>query len=304
MNALVGYTGFVGSNLCVKGSFDCLYNSKNIVEAYGTKPDLLVYAGVRAEMFLANNFTEKDFSQIKDAFENIKKIAPKHVVLISTISVCGENPLGDEDIAIDEGKLTAYGKNRLWLEKAVAGEFEKSLIARLPALYGKNLKKNFIYDYIHIIPSLLKYEKFEELSLQNAKLGGFYERQDNGFYKCRALDASQKKDLIAFFKSCGFSALNFTDSRSCYQFYNLSFLWEHIQKAIDFGIKKLISTSYARSANYIKGKPLYYGFEIADGDQHADSGTGARPERSAGARRFATTVRTAESTTRTHRHAE
>ena len=45
MKALVGYTGFVGSNIYTSGEFDAVYNSKNIEEAFGTKPDLLVYAG-------------------------------------------------------------------------------------------------------------------------------------------------------------------------------------------------------------------------------------------------------------------
>ena len=60
MKALVGYTGFVGSNINAKGDFDALYNSKNIEEAFGTSPDLLVYAGLRAEKYLANNFPEED----------------------------------------------------------------------------------------------------------------------------------------------------------------------------------------------------------------------------------------------------
>ena len=30
MKALVGYTGFVGSNLAAAGNFDGLYNSKNV----------------------------------------------------------------------------------------------------------------------------------------------------------------------------------------------------------------------------------------------------------------------------------
>ena len=60
MNALVGYTGFVGSNIYASGEFDSVYNSKNIESAVGTGPDLLVYAGVRAEKFLANNAPEKD----------------------------------------------------------------------------------------------------------------------------------------------------------------------------------------------------------------------------------------------------
>ena len=47
--ALVGYTGFVGSNIYAATDFDAVYNSKNIEESFGTNPDLLVYAGLRAE---------------------------------------------------------------------------------------------------------------------------------------------------------------------------------------------------------------------------------------------------------------
>ena len=36
--ALVGYTGFVGSNIDAKGNFDSKYNSKNIEEAFSTNP--------------------------------------------------------------------------------------------------------------------------------------------------------------------------------------------------------------------------------------------------------------------------
>ena len=243
MKSLVGYTGFVGSNIVAKGEFDALYNSKNISDAFDTHPDLLVYAGVRAEMFLANNFPEKDFAQIEEAFNNIVKIAPRQIVLISTISVYGECPTGDENTEIDESKLTAYGRNRLWLEKKIAKNFNDHLIVRLPALYGKNLKKNFIYDYINVIPSMLKKEKLDELCAKNDRLGKFYELQENGFYKCRQLGDADRAELKAFFKSCGFSALNFTDSRSCYQFYNLSYLWEHIQKTLGLEIHKMNITT-------------------------------------------------------------
>ena len=243
MRSLVGYTGFVGSNLYENGDFDFAYNSKNIEDSFGTNPDLLVYSGISAEMYLANNFPDKDFAQIENAIENIKKINPKFLVLISTVSVYGENCKGDENTVINESKLTVYGKNRLYLEKWVEKSFDKYLIVRLPALYGKNLKKNFIYDYIHVIPKLLKYEKFEELSQKNEKLHDFYEKQDNGFYKCSNLTEEENSNLVSFFKSVGFSALNFTDSRSKYQFYNLKKLWNHIQKAMNLGIHKLNITT-------------------------------------------------------------
>ena len=51
MEILVGYSGFVGSNICEKHKFDELYDSKNIKEAYGKNPELLVYSGVPAQRF-------------------------------------------------------------------------------------------------------------------------------------------------------------------------------------------------------------------------------------------------------------
>ena len=57
MVALVGYTGFVGSNIYAAAGdqIDAVYNSKNIENAFGTNPDVLIYAGLRAEKYLANN---------------------------------------------------------------------------------------------------------------------------------------------------------------------------------------------------------------------------------------------------------
>lgn len=239
MNSLVGYTGFVGQNIAKSCQFDGLYNSQNIREAFATNPDVLVYAGVKAEMFLANNYPEQDLELMNEAIDNIKKINPKHLVLISTISVYGELVSGDETTVIEPERLTAYGRNRLYLENWVESNVENHLIVRLPALYGEGIKKNFIYDYIHVIPALLKYEKYEQLLQDNKSLGEYYEKQDNGFYRCRALKTDERRMLINYFKTCGFSALNFTDSRSKYQFYNLKYLWEHIKVAMNHGISKV-----------------------------------------------------------------
>ena len=65
---LVGYTGFVGSNLSCQYDFTERYNSKNIEDAYGSKPDLLIYAGIRAEKYLANQDPNKDLRNIENAF--------------------------------------------------------------------------------------------------------------------------------------------------------------------------------------------------------------------------------------------
>ena len=223
MEYLVGYTGFVGSNIAERHKFDRYFNSKNIEEAYDTNPDLLIYAGLRAEKYLANNAPEKDMELIIQAEENIKKINPKKLVLISTIDVFKVPKDVDENSKIDTVDLQAYGYNRYQLELWVRENYPNALIIRLPGLFGKNIKKNFIYDYINVIPFMLKKDKFEELSTKEPELNNYYTLQDNGFYKVQLKDEDKEK-LKEKFRKLRFSALNFTDSRSVYQFYNLDIL--------------------------------------------------------------------------------
>lgn len=235
MVALVGYTGFVGSNIYAAAGdkIDAVYNSKNIKEAYGTNPDLLIYAGLRAEKYLANNAPEKDMELILQAEENIKKIDPRKLVLISTIDVFKIPKNVDENSAVDTENLQAYGYNRYQLELWVRKQYPDALIIRLPGLFGKNIKKNFIYDYIHVIPFMLKAQKMEGLSNRDPELKDYYVLQENGFYKVKELTEENKSVLKNKFRKLGFSALNFTDSRSRYQFYNLGRLWDDIQTAIE-----------------------------------------------------------------------
>lgn len=235
--ALVGYTGFVGSNIyaAAGNEITAVYNSKNIEEAFGTNPDLLIYAGLRAEKYLANNAPEKDMDLIRQAEDNITKINPKRLVLISTIDVFKVPKGVDENSPIDIENLHPYGYNRYQLELWVREKYPDALIIRLPGLFGRNIKKNFIYDFINVIPFMLKEEKFRELAERDADLEKYYQRQDNGFYKVQVVE-SQKELLKEKFKKLGFSALNFTDSRSVYQFYNLERLWADIKLALEAGI--------------------------------------------------------------------
>jgi hypothetical protein len=238
MIALVGYTGFVGSNIYAgaQGKIDKAYNSKNIEEAYGTNPDLLIYSGLRAEKYLANNAPEKDMELIYQAEENISRINPQKLVLISTIDVFKNPKNADENTPIDTENLHAYGYNRYKLEVWVREKYPDALIIRLPGLFGKNIKKNFIYDYINVIPFMLNSQKWAELSAKDKELEKYYTLQDNGFYKVNNISGTERKSLQEKFKNLGFTALNFTDSRNRYQFYNLANLWKDINIALDANI--------------------------------------------------------------------
>jgi hypothetical protein len=232
MEILVGYTGFVGSNIKRYHNFDALLNSKNIEDAFGLNPDLCIYAGVPAEKYLANSNPASDLAIIEDAINNIKMINPSTLVLISTIDVYPHPYNVDELSEIDTAKAHPYGLHRFYLERWVNMNIHNHLIIRLPALFGNNIKKNFIYDIIHLVPSMLKTEKYEEFSKKDRLIKESYVYQGNGFYKCIAV-GDQLKVLKNSFLDIGFTALNFTDSRSIFQFYNLNYLWEHITIALE-----------------------------------------------------------------------
>lgn len=277
--ALVGYTGFVGSNLNAYGDFQNVYNTKNINEAFGLKPDILIYAGLRAEKYIANKFPERDFDNIQGAIQNIKKINPKQLVLISTIDVYDKPNNVDENTEIKEENLAAYGKNRLYLEKWVQENINKYLILRLPGLYGINIKKNFIYDYIYKIPKLLNEKKYFELCEKNHDLKQYYLLNDDGFYQVKMLNSEQKVALLHILDNLNFSALNFTDSRGIFQYYNLRYLAKDINIALNNKISKLnlstepisISELYFSLTgnefkNEIAANPPFYNFKtIHDG---------------------------------------
>ena len=279
MNSLVGYTGFVGSNISETAKFDGLYNSKNIEQAFGTKPEVLIYSGVRAEKYLANEDPNKDYMVIEQAISNIKKIRPKTIVLISTIDVY-KTPIDvDEDTVIDTKNLNAYGLNRFYLEKWVEENIDSHLIIHLPGLYGKNIKKNFIYDMINLIPTMLTETKFDELRKKDSFISDYYIKQENGFLKCKKLIGKEQEKLRTYFTDIGFTALNFSDSRATYQFYNLSFLWNHIKFSLINGIEKLnlstqpISTGelykYIKKNNFVNeltNSPAKYNYKTKYSD--------------------------------------
>ena len=251
MNVLVGHTGFVGNNLYRYGSFELGVNSGSVREAYGTKPDLCVYAGLRAEKYLANQQPEKDWQMIEQAKENIRMIKPRKLVLISTIDVF-KSPLAVyEDSAIDMDGLQPYGYNRRVLENWVRENYPEALIVRLPGLFGEGIKKNFIYDIINVIPFMLSETKMGELSSQEAAIEEYYEIQDNGFWKCRNLNEGEKNALRNILSRVNFSALQFTDSRSEFQFYPLKRLWSDIKIALENKIELLHTATEPISAGEI-----------------------------------------------------
>jgi nucleoside-diphosphate-sugar epimerase len=147
-SALIGFTGFVGSNLRGQRPFDALFNSANIDQIADRSFDLIVCAGARAEKWLANAEPERDLDNIERLIGALCRANARRLVLISTVDVF-VNPIGvDEDSPTPMEGLHAYGRHRRRLEQVLSSRFDTTVV-RLPALYGRGLKKNAIYDLLH-----------------------------------------------------------------------------------------------------------------------------------------------------------
>lgn len=147
-SALIGYTGFVGSNLATQRQFTHYYNSKNIQTIVNQEFDLVICAGVSAVKWLANQKPDEDWQNISSLINCLQTILTKQFVLISTVDVYA-NPIDvDETTPIDLENLQSYGKHRRQLELFVQDNFN-SLVVRLPGLFGNGLKKNIIYDLLN-----------------------------------------------------------------------------------------------------------------------------------------------------------
>jgi hypothetical protein len=149
-SALIGHTGFVGSNLARDRGFGTLANSKTIDDLVGRSFGTIVCAGVSAAKWLANKDPEADQLGIERLKTALDTLTAREFIPISTIDVYPDpsQPL-DEDAIIKDVPNHAYGRHRLELENWVSRRFEKTRIVRLPALFGSGLKKNIIFDLLH-----------------------------------------------------------------------------------------------------------------------------------------------------------
>lgn len=148
-DALIGFTGFVGSNLARQHSFGGLFNSKNISEIRGRNFETLVFSGARAVKWWANQHPKQDWAEIDAALEPINTVSARHAVLISTIDVLPPIAGLKEDYDCSRFENHAYGKNRLRLEIEFSKLFKNATIVRLAGLFGPGLAKNVIFDLLN-----------------------------------------------------------------------------------------------------------------------------------------------------------
>jgi len=149
-NALVGYTGFIGSNLKKKFKFNKFFNRKNITKIKNFNYRFIICSGTYSKIWLANKKPKQDLKNIKNLIKNLETVHTDFIVLISTIEVYGKNNNKNEKKNIYKYKnCNAYSVNRIILEKFIKKEFKNYLIIRLPIVYGNGFVKNCIFDLLN-----------------------------------------------------------------------------------------------------------------------------------------------------------
>ena len=242
MNGLIGYSGFVGQNID-SPKFDLRFNSQNSKELIGKKFDLLVCAGVPGHKTLANQFPQKDWESVSELMEHLSQVQCSKFVLISTIDVLPEESEKDEDTPISEEGMLPYALHRIKMERFVQTYFDNVTIVRLPGIFGKGLRKNFIFDLIFKIPKMFSIQEFLDLKenlseSEKELLYSCYSLNRNGLLMLQAYIPENKlAQLRKIMETHRRTSLRFTDSRSVYSYYDLSCLNDDLQRILQQNIR-------------------------------------------------------------------
>ncbi|PTE19715.1 hypothetical protein C5F48_21395 [Cereibacter changlensis JA139] len=244
MDALVGFTGFVGSTLCRQHDFSAVFNRLNIAQAAGSKFDSVVCAAAPGSMFTANRFPEQDAAATEALMEDLRPIKARQFILISSIAVFADFG-GDDESSRSFQTALAYGRNRRRLEEFCLQRFGRCLIVRLPALFGCGIRKNFLFDLLNPMPSLLAEPRLAELADRlPAGLGqglrAIYRHDPSTGLQVidrAALAATgQRPAYDAAVTALGMSAVQFTHPESHFQYYDMTRLWTDICLSLQAGL--------------------------------------------------------------------
>ncbi len=150
-DALIGYTGFVGSTLLRSRSFDACFRSTDIDAIRGRTFDTVYCCGAPAEKWRANKDPIEDQARLATLTGALREVDTARFVLISTVDVYPSPNGVDERTPIDASASQPYGLHRFHLEEFCRSRFETTVI-RLPGLYGHGLKKNALFDLLNDRP--------------------------------------------------------------------------------------------------------------------------------------------------------
>ena len=269
VDGIIGHTGFVGGCLIAQHDFGKAFNSRNVADIAGAEFETVVCAAAPGSMFAANNDPDTDRAQITQLCETLSRVRAQRFVLISSIAVFAGFAGKDDESSTAFQKELAYGRHRRMLEAFCEDHFDDLLIVRLPALYGNGLKKNFLFDLLNPVPSMLSAAKMTDALTavaqgdKDALKTVYNENPDNGMYVLdrSALPQTGAQDRITeALTRNNLTAVQFTNPETTFQFYGLDTLWHDIENARAKGLSALhLATAPLRAGDVhraVIGQPM------------------------------------------------
>lgn len=247
-DAIIGHSGFVGGTLVHQHAFGGKFNSKNIDTVGDTACDTVVCAAAPGSMFVANRHPDRDRAAIDALIDQLSKVRARRFVLISSIAVLEDFAAGADENTTAFQQDLAYGHNRRLLEAFCESHFDNCHVFRLPALFGPGLKKNFLFDLMNPLPSMMPEARHKMLLDQIAPdlrdvMAGLYALDTDtgmlGLNRVKLNADAHRQALDAAVRAIGMSATQFHNPESTFQYYDMARLWQDINTAISADLRSV-----------------------------------------------------------------
>ena len=247
-DALIGHSGFVGGTLNRQHSFSAKFNSANIDTIAEQSFDTVVCAAAPGSMVIANRQPERDRAAIEALTDQLDRVRARRFVLISSIAVLADFAGGEDEGTQAFQENLAYGRHRRLLEAFCESRFDDCLVVRLPALFGKGLRKNFVFDLMNPVPTMLPQERLAALAERmssdlRTRLKELYSPDETtGMLRLDrpALNADPKRaSLDRAVHEAEMSATQFHNPDTTYQYYDMTRLWQDIGMAMQAELRHL-----------------------------------------------------------------
>jgi hypothetical protein len=149
----MGGSGLIGTTLQEQHKFDLVFSSKDAHKI--DKLDLNGYdiwlSCLPATKWKVNEDIEEDIYNMQYIIKLLHKFKFNNIILFSTIDVYVDSPLESNEWYAPNISEFNYGTNRRLFEIMVSQllSYNNLKIFRLPALFGKHIKKNIIFDLLN-----------------------------------------------------------------------------------------------------------------------------------------------------------
>ncbi len=239
---ILGHTGFVGSTIAQDLPTAQTFNSRNVLDAESMSFETLYCAAAPGSMFEANKYPERDAERIDALITSLSRMQAGRFILISTIAVLDTFDGGYTEADSRYQENTPYGVNRRRLEIACQAHFPRCLVVRLPALFGPRLAKNFVFDLMNPMPTMLNAQAYHTLetglpeSLLPSLEAIYAPDAALGMHVIDRMALGALRDrqaLTAEADRLGINAVMFHNRETTYQFYGMSSLVADIDLALN-----------------------------------------------------------------------